>query len=178
MKLATISGHRLARGAESALSLVRSLANRRLISALNRSEKIERERTRVAGPTIAQRRADLLAFYELYEEVVEVLCDAAQYGPASKLDERYLALRDSIVRGYAPVRPFVIAYLRFSTDDAELGMKLTGKSTDAFEALVGAPTLEEFIRLDDGGMISRITRTREALNLYGEHLRQLEACAK
>jgi len=48
---------------------------------------------------------------------------------------------------------------------------------DAFEALVAAFDLQEFFKLDDGNMISRITRTREALNLYGEHLRQLAAVA-
>jgi hypothetical protein len=35
--------------------------------------------------------------------------------------------------------------------------------------------MEAFLLADDGLMISRIMRTREALNLYGEHLRQLIA---
>jgi hypothetical protein len=35
--------------------------------------------------------------------------------------------------------------------------------------------LEEFLRSDDGEMIARIERTREALSRYGEHLRQLIA---
>ena len=30
--------------------------------------------------------------------------------------------------------------------------------------------LKEFFLMDDGNMISRLTRTREALNLYGQHL--------
>ncbi len=46
---------------------------------------------------------------------------------------------------------------------------------DAFEALVAAFDLQEFLKMDDGNMISRINRTREALNLYGEHLKQLAA---
>jgi hypothetical protein len=37
--------------------------------------------------------------------------------------------------------------------------------------LVCAPTLHDALRADDGWMISRITRTRDALNLYGELLR-------
>jgi hypothetical protein len=46
---------------------------------------------------------------------------------------------------------------------------------DAFEALWSSPTLQELLRSDDGNMISRITRTREALNRYAEQLRQIAA---
>jgi hypothetical protein len=68
-----------------------------------------------------------------------------------------------------------VAYLRFTPEDAQQGLLTEGKASDAFEALFSAPNLEEFLKIDDGNMISRITRTREALNLYGEHLRQLLA---
>ena len=49
------------------------------------------------------------------------------------------------------------------------------KLLDAFEALFSAPSLGDFLRGDDGLMISRMERTREALYLYGDHLRQLAA---
>lgn len=48
-----------------------------------------------------------------------------------------------------------------------------GEAADAFEALVAAPDLFLFLKHDDGMMISRLERTREALNLYAGHLRQL-----
>jgi hypothetical protein len=73
------------------------------------------------------------------------------------------------------VRKYVVAYLRFDALDAEHCSTLDGSFGDAFEALFAAPSVDCFMTMDDGHMISRILRTREALNLYGEHLRQLLA---
>jgi len=65
---------------------------------------------------------------------------------------------------YANMRPYVVGYLHADEGDE-----------DAFESLVAAEDLGQFLKTDDGNMIARITMTREALTLYGEHLRQLAA---
>jgi len=113
---------------------------------------------------VQERQVELIRFYERYEELVETLCDAAQYGPTPKLERSYEAHRDWMREEYANMRPFVVGYLH-----PEEGGR------DAFESLVAADDLGQFLNSDDGNMISRITMTREALTLYGEHLRQLAA---
>lgn len=159
------AGQRIARGAMSAGSLATSLLNRARIALKEREEAKERIQARQAGPTIAERQDDLSTFYTQYEDLVEVLCDAAQYGPTPKLVRQYEAHRVWMHANYPRLRPFLGAFLRMDTE--ELG--------DGFEALVAAEDLATFLATDDGHMIARITRTREALNLYGEHLRQLAA---
>lgn len=121
------------------------------------------------------RQRALIDYYEQYETVVETLCDAAQYGPTAALERRYAECRARMQAEYPPLKPFLISYLEFLPEDAEAGLKLCGRPLDAFEALVAAFDLQEFLKMDDGNMITRINRTREALNFYGEHLRQLAA---
>lgn len=138
-------------------------------------EAREQSAERAMGPSIECRREELEVFYEKYEDLVEVLCIAGNYGPDSKLDHRYGQIRSWMQEHYPPLRLFVVAYLRFDSRDAQAGLDWHGLAGDAFEALFAAPSLDEFLRLDDGQMIWRIERTRDALNLYGEHLRQLAA---
>ena len=156
---------------------LRSLVNRARIATLDRREAQARVAARTAGPTVQERQQELVRFYKHYEDLVELLCDAAQYGPTPKLENDYARLRRWMHENYPPVRRYVVAYLQYSSDDAQQALTLDGRIADAFEALVCAPDLSEFLAADDGGMISRITRTRDALNLYGEHLRRLAAAA-
>lgn len=128
-----------------------------------------------AAPSVDERLDDLIVFYNKYELLVETLCDAAQYGPEPKLQAEYERLRGWMIEAYPRLRRYVTAYLQYDPADAQQSIESAGVSCDAFEALFFAPTLVEFLRCDDGMMISRIMRTREALNLYGEHLRQLKA---
>ena len=120
-------------------------------------------------------RTYLLTFYSQYERLVDALCTGAQYGPEPKLEACYLEAQAWMQANYPRLRLYVTAYLQYDSEDARQGLSLHGVSCDAFEALFAAPTLDEFLRGDDGMMISRIMRTREALNLYGEHLRQLKS---
>jgi hypothetical protein len=112
---------------------------------------------------VEERREQLRVYYEGYEDYVEMLCDAAQYGPSTRLDEKYQAKRAWLAEGYEELKPLLGAFLR-PEDDAE---------GDPFEALFSAPTVLDFLESDDGETIDRITRAREALNLYAEHLRHL-----
>jgi hypothetical protein len=130
-----------------------------------------------AVQSLPERQRELIDYYEQYETLVEVLCDAARFGPDIVLERRYTEVRARMQADYPPLRPFLISYLDFQPEDAEAGLKLCGRPLDAFETLVAAFDLQEFFKLDDGNMISRITRNREALNGYGEHLRQLAALA-
>jgi hypothetical protein len=156
---------------------IRSIVNRVRIAAKDREDLRARALLRDAAPSVQERQQELVRFYRHYEELVEVLCDAAQYGPTQKLETQYAALKHWMDLNYPPVRRYVVAYLQFSVEDAQQSLDMQGRTADAFEALVAAPDLETFLKNDDGAMISRINRTRDALNLYGEHLRQLAAAS-
>lgn len=170
--------HRVSRGAVGAWAWVGRIPNRVRIAFRDlqdsRTESLSRDR----GPTVAERQDELVHFYSKYEELVELLCDASQYGPDLKLENRYASLRSWMQANYPPLRLYVVAYLKYDPRDAQQAMDWHGLAGDAFEALFAAPTLEEFLRIDDGQMIWRIERTRDALNLYAEHLRHLAAQEK
>lgn len=172
---AQLIGQTVARRALGFRDWTRSLTNRAKIAARDRAEARERELAVMIAPSVEERHSELLRFYHHYEDLVEVLCDAANYGPTSKLESAYAEQRRWMIANYAPIRRYVVAYLRFTPEDAHQSLFRDGYAMDAFEALTAAATLEEFQNGDDGHVISRITRTREALNLYGEHLRQLLA---
>ncbi len=123
--------------------------------------------------TVRDRQQELVRFYSHYEDLVETLIGLAHGGPTASLENRYQAMRAWMLQNYPTVRQHVVAYLRFDPTDAEQSLKACGSGADAFEALFFARSLEEFVALDDGRMISRIARTRDALTLYGHHLRQL-----
>lgn len=166
------TGQRLVRTAMDLALAASSALNRARISRRDREDARNERRARAAGPTVDERRADLVAFYDTYENFVEVLCDAAQYGPTPRLESRYAEFRRPYVEAYSPLRRFLVSYLRFKEEeDGEVGMQ----PSDPFEALAEPESLYEFLQSDDGSVISRINRTREALNLYAEHLRQLTA---
>ncbi len=169
------AGQKISRSLGEILGAIGSLLNRAKIAQRDQLEARQAAKVRAEGPTVEERQAELVDFYSKYEDLVEVLCDAAQYGPVQRLETRYLQLRRWMHGNYPEVRPFLVTYLRFSHEDAEDGLTISGRGTDAFEALVLAESLHDFLQMDDGTTISRITRTREALNLYAEHLRQLAA---
>ena len=143
--------------------------------ALDQAHQRDLDALQRRNPTTEERQHDLIAFYSRYEELVELLCDAAQYGPEGKMESKYEDLRGWMQKHYGSVKHYVAAYLDFDPSDAGQNAHFERQSADAFEALFGAPTLGELLRVDDGSMISRIMRTRRALALYGDHLKQLRA---
>lgn len=130
------------------------------------------------GPSARERHDQLIAFYSHYESLVEILCNAANLGATEKLEERYAREREWMKANYPDMRPFLLAYLRFDVADTTQNKELQGEFGDAFEALYAAKNLDVFLKADDGGMIDRIMRTRDALSLCGEHLRRLVAIEK
>lgn len=121
--------------------------------------------------SVQERLEQLSTFSESYEEFVEILCDSAQFGFDDRRECRYQSAREKALGRYGPIRPFLAAFL--PPDDRDAFRFETGRPKDAFERLFAAHNLQEFLRCDDGEMIFRIMKTREALQLYGEHLRLL-----
>ena len=152
---------------------LRRFALRLRIRAKDRQFAQELAELRAAQPTIRERQQELVRFYVNYETLVETLCDLASCGPTPNLENAYRATRDWMSKNYPGVRRYVIAYLKYSAEDARQSLAINGHAADAFEALFTASTLQEFLEHDDGQMISRINRTRDALTMYGHHLRLL-----
>lgn len=130
------------------------------------------------GPSARERHDALISFYSHYESLVEILCNAANLGATEKLEERYAEERAWMKAHFPDLRPVLLAYLRFDVSDTLQIKELEGEYGDAFEALFAAKNLDTFLRADDGHMIDRIMRTRDALSLCGEHLRRLVAIEK
>jgi len=153
----------------------RRLALQLRIRRKDRKFAAELAEMRSAQPSIRDRQQELVRFYGNYENLVEVLCDVATCGPTPGLERSYLANREWMLKNYPGVRRYVIAYLKYSAEDAQQSLDINGQPADAFEALFTAPRLCDFLEHDDGKMIGRINRTREALTMYGQHLRYLSA---
>jgi hypothetical protein len=154
--------------------LVRFPVRLRLAARDLREARETRRESRLAqAPSVRERQAELIRFYDGFENLVEVLCAASQYGPDARQEASYEELRSQMQAEYPRIRRFAAAFLSYDARDAARSQDLHGTGRDAFEALYAAPTLAEFLRSDDGEMIWRIERAREALSRYGEHLRQL-----
>lgn len=141
-----------------------------------RDAQDSRDRAALANraPSAQERRDQLIAFYKRYEALVEALCDGAQYGPDSALEQRYQEHRAWMQRNYPALRGYLRPYL----DDPEAAgqgrIEHHERQMDAFESLFGYPTLGTLLQHDDGDLIGAIVRTRQAMNSYGEHLRQMQ----
>lgn len=165
----------VARGAQGAWNWVARIPNIVRLRLLDRQQAAETAAMAQRMPTARERHEELIVFYRQYEGLVELLCDSAQYGPDVKQESRYGEYRVWMQTHYPQIRKFIVAYLQYDPEDVVLSSDPYGSYSDAFEALFAAPTLAEFLRTDDGRTIDRIMRTRGALTLYGEHLRQLTA---
>lgn len=133
----------------------------------------EKRREALQGPSVQARRDDLIEFFNAFEHFVETVCDAAQYGPNDRLGQEYAAMRKFLWEKWPSLQPIVIAYLRPTAEDMVSVGAATGASADTFSCLLAPESLSAFLSGDDGYMIARITRAREGLMLYGEHLKRL-----
>jgi hypothetical protein len=122
---------------------------------------------------VEEQREMLAQYYDRFEQLAELICDAAFAGEGAPFQARYEALRHWLQRAYPPFKPYITAHLNFDPSDAEFGMRVAGKSTDAMEALFLAETVDEILRYDEGALIGRIERARSALYRYGDYLREI-----
>jgi len=115
---------------------------------------------------------ELLQFHEQYEDLIEVLCSAANYGPEPGLEQRYVLIRTWMHDHYPVLQPEMSQFLVLDEDSDRTTIEQHDGSPDAFFALFGPGDLREFLRADDGHMISRIMRTRDAIDQYASYLRK------
>jgi len=111
---------------------------------------------------VEARRQALQEFSDRYEDLVEVVCDAANAGNSPKFEARFESALPAYVDAYRPVRAFLISFL-------------PPRSGDEFGWFAKFADLQTLLDADDGGLIGRIMETRAAMNDYSEHLQRLSA---
>ncbi|MDM7461727.1 MAG: hypothetical protein P3X24_008805 [bacterium] len=122
--------------------------------------------------SVAEQRELLAQYYDRFEQLAELICDAAFAGEGEPFQQQYTELRRWLQRAYPPLKPYITAHMNLEPSDAEFGMRVCGTPTDAMEALFVAETLDEILRHDEGALIGRLERARSALYRYGDYLRQ------
>jgi hypothetical protein len=130
---------------------------------------------RLAGREVpmerAQQRHKLIEFYDDFEGLVDLVCASARSGITPGMAADYEATSARMRRAYPPLRSHLLAYLQVDVSDSALGLRLCGRATDAIECLFCAPDLRALHAHDDGEMMGRVVRARDALYRFGDHLR-------
>jgi hypothetical protein len=114
--------------------------------------------------TVLDRRERLHQFHLIYEDLVEVICDAGNYGPTSALCARYSDLTDEYMAAYGEVQAFLEHFLEPAVSLRQPFMRLAVRSS-----------LTELIETDSGALIPDIMATRGAIVAYAHHLSQVTA---
>ncbi|MCS6923085.1 MAG: hypothetical protein NZM10_01775 [Fimbriimonadales bacterium] len=122
---------------------------------------------------VEEQRMLLAEYYAQFERLAELICDAAFAGEGAPFQEEYARLRGWLQRAYPALKPYLTAHMNLDPSDAEFGMRIAGKPTDALEALFIAETVDEILRHDQGDLIGRLERARSALYRYSDYLREL-----
>lgn len=124
------------------------------------SDTLQNQPSPKVASEMALLRPDFVLFEQDFGALVEAICDSAQYGPGPKLEARYSDLRANLGSVYPRLKNALLLFLRFEEGDHDL----YDRGPDAFESLFSAPTLAVLLKGDDGRMISRMVRTREAVD--------------
>ena len=114
-------------------------------------------RERARQRQVARQQAQLAAFTDKYEDLVDLLCWAAKEGANEEQCAAYAELRLWMQSHYGPMRPKLRGFLN-TPDDV----------FDPFECLFGPQNLDEVI--NDLSAIENVMMTRAALDAYSETL--------
>ncbi|GIV05477.1 MAG: hypothetical protein KatS3mg016_1052 [Fimbriimonadales bacterium] len=136
-------------------------------------EQIRHWRGKSVEFPVEEQRVLLAEYYDRFEQLAELICDAAFAGEGAPFQERYTALRRWLLRAYPQIKPYLTGHMNCDPSDSEFGMRVAGRPTDAMEALFAAETIEEILRYDQGNLIGRLERARSALYRYADYLREI-----
>ncbi|MCX7925347.1 MAG: hypothetical protein N2554_05995 [Fimbriimonadales bacterium] len=136
-------------------------------------EQIRHWRGKSVEFPIEEQRVLLAEYYDRFEQLAELICDAAFAGAGEPFQEQYATLRRWLQRAYPQLKPYMTGHMNCDPSDAEFGMQVLGKPTDAMEALFAAETVEDILRHDQGDLIGRLERARSALYRYADYLREV-----
>ncbi|MDW8107327.1 MAG: hypothetical protein RMK45_07605 [Armatimonadota bacterium] len=163
--------HGIWKGCVYAQTAVR-LGIRRTLAVKPRIPLLHSTRNTTCGFPAEEQRLLLAEYYEQFEQLAELICDAAFAGEGAPFQEKYAQLRRWHLRAYPQLKPYLMAHMNLDPSDAEFGLRVVGKPTDAVEALFVAETIDQILRYDEGNLIGRLERARSALYRYGDYLRE------
>lgn len=132
----------------------------------NRTSKLVSEETAI-------RKSELAIFSHQYEQLVELLLGAAQFGTDDLKENLYRNLKSYLGEAYPKIRPSILAFLKFSVTDAETCLRMGAGFGDAFQALWAGETLAQVIEEDGGDLADRLYRTSLAVEHYSKFLERL-----
>ncbi len=135
------------------------------------AEQIRTWRGQTLAMPIDEQRQLLAEFYQKFEDLVELICDAGFDADATPYQVRYQEVRAWLMRAYPLLKPYMSAHLSYDPSDAEFGLSVAGYATDAMEALFCAEQLHTLLEKDEGHLIGRIERARSGLYRYADYLR-------
>jgi hypothetical protein len=122
---------------------------------------------------VRRQRALFDTFYDQYDEMIGLLCAAAQIGIEPRMEEEYRGRRRWFTGNYPQrVRPLVQPYLTAACGaehDAKSGF-WERDTADAFEALFLPLSIDAMLAADGGNLIERMMQTQEALGAWEAHI--------
>lgn len=135
-----------------------------------------RERVSLAAHNILERtdplaqyqrqREQFVAFYDRYEQLVDLLCWAARDTVHDGCDEKYQQVREWLVQHYAPVRRAMAPFIQQVLSEGD-----GNPHEDPFAKLFEPAHVMQVIEQDEGDLLGRIILTREIVTRYDAHLR-------
>jgi hypothetical protein len=112
----------------------------------------------LGGDTDTAREPIMNEFAARYERLVAILCDAARYGCAPRLELQYADIRRWMLDRRLGGPMSAKAKLRLSNGD-----RTEGQSEDPIELIVGPASLADLLARDSGKLIEYVTKASEAV---------------
>lgn len=177
------------------LRLRLELASRRTRKALEERRRTLREGAADprAAAAPADRREDYLQlrwradlrrerdayeeFFDRYDELVGLLCVAAQEGLEPGHEEEYTRTRAYFVAHYPAVKRYVTPHLESDPSDTHAG-RWGRRSCDAFEAMFAPHSIAAMLEADGGNLIGRLIRTQSALAAWESSISRRVAASR
>jgi hypothetical protein len=128
---------------------------------------------------VKRQRSLFDSFYDQYDEMIGLLCAAAQVGIENRMEEEYQRRRAWFSANYRQrvqrlVEPFLTSASAHNTD-SEVKASLWGhRPADSFEGLYLPSSIAVMLDADGGNLIERMMHTQEALGAWEAHIARQE----
>jgi hypothetical protein len=128
---------------------------------------------------VKRQRSLFDSFYDQYDEMIGLLCAAAQVGIEDRMEEEYQRRREWFAANYRQrvqrlVEPFLTS-VSANSADSEVKAGLWGHRTaDSFEGLYLPSSIAVMLDADGGNLIERMMHTQEALGAWEAHIARQE----
>ncbi len=128
---------------------------------------------------VRRQRSIFDSFYGQYDEMIGLLCEAAQMGIEARMEEEYLVRQAWFANNYPQrVQALVEPFLTFGgSDDQDMEIRVglwEHRATDSFEALYLPTTIAALLAADGGSLIGRMIHTQTVLGTWEAHIARQE----